>query len=236
MANLHIIGTSHIARQSLKEVRSFIEENKPGIVALELDAKRASALLSKKRTSKWANLFRVGIKGFIFSLLGEWVERKLGEAVGVKPGSEMLLAIKLAKKHKLKIAFIDQDIELTLKKFSKRLSWREKFNFVKDILKAVIFRKSELESLGITNFDLKKVPEDEIIEKLMKKTKERYPNVFDVLVTERNKIMASNLRKLMHHHDENILAIVGAGHKKEIESILRKQDANNISYSYSVNV
>jgi len=38
--NLTIIGTSHIARQSLEEVKSAIEKIKPDIIAIELDRKR----------------------------------------------------------------------------------------------------------------------------------------------------------------------------------------------------
>ena len=38
--NLIIIGTSHIAKQSLEEVQRTIEKEKPEIIALELDKKR----------------------------------------------------------------------------------------------------------------------------------------------------------------------------------------------------
>jgi len=38
--NLSIIGTSHIAKQSLDEVKDIIEHTKPYINALELDKKR----------------------------------------------------------------------------------------------------------------------------------------------------------------------------------------------------
>ena len=47
---------------------------------------------------KLRNVFRVGIKGFFFSIIGEWAEKKLGEYVGVTPGSDMTTAFKLAKK------------------------------------------------------------------------------------------------------------------------------------------
>ncbi len=45
--NLTILGTSHIAKQSLKDVEDAIIKAKPGIVALELDRKRLAALLDK---------------------------------------------------------------------------------------------------------------------------------------------------------------------------------------------
>ena len=46
--NLILLGTSHIAKQSLDDVKRVIEEKKPDIVALELDQRRLYALLHKK--------------------------------------------------------------------------------------------------------------------------------------------------------------------------------------------
>lgn len=222
--NLTIIGTSHIAKQSLKEVEGFIEEKKPEIVALELDAKRFYALTHKQKGRiRLYDIRRVGVKGFLFSLIGAWVERKLGQVVNVEPGAEMKLAIKLAKKHKLRLALIDQDIEVTLRKLSKSLSMKERGRFVADIFKAFVLRKKEVE------FDLTKVPEKKLIKKLINQVKKRYPNIYRVLVSERNEIMANKLRQLMENHPEqNILAIVGAGHEEDMVKIIKKPQ---ISYS-----
>ena len=46
--NLTVIGTSHIAKESVVQVKRVIEELKPSFVAVELDQARARALLSKK--------------------------------------------------------------------------------------------------------------------------------------------------------------------------------------------
>src|SRR3989344_7608224 len=98
--NLTIIGTSHIARQSLEEVEMAIEQGKPDIVALELDRKRLYALMNKQNSKiSLYDIRRVGLKGFIFSLIGAWAEKKLGKMVGVAPGSEMKKAIMLAQKN-----------------------------------------------------------------------------------------------------------------------------------------
>jgi pheromone shutdown-related protein TraB len=227
--NLTLIGTSHIAKQSLKDVKDAIELGKPDIVCLELDPKRYYALLhNKKGKIRIYDIKRIGIKGFIFSLIGAWAEKKLGEAVGVTPGSEMIKAIKLSKKYKIRVSLIDQDIELTLKKLNKSITWKERWNFVKDILKAIIFRKKEIE------FDLTKVPEKKIIDKLIKEVKQKYPNIYRVLVKERNEFMAKNLANLLNNNpDKKILAIVGAGHEEEMIKIIKKTK-QDITYSYSL--
>lgn len=228
--NLVILGTSHIAKQSLDEVKRHIEEEKPDIVAIELDSKRLPALMSKApRKIQLRAIRQIGLKGFVFSLIGAWAEKKLGNLVGVAPGSEMKQAVQLAKKNSIKIALVDQDIEITLKRLSKTLTWKEKWNFAADIVKAVFTRNKEID------FDLRTVPEKKIIKKLTSKLKERYPNVHKVLIEERNSVIAGNLRNLMDSNpDKKILAILGAGHVDDVLELVKKNEEINLSYSYSI--
>jgi pheromone shutdown-related protein TraB len=228
--NLILLGTSHIAKQSLDDVTRIIEEKKPEIIALELDKSRLHALLHKKEQKiRLADIKAIGLKGFIFSLIGAFVEKKLGEFVGVAPGSEMITAVMLAKKNQSKIALIDQDIEITLKRFSKTLTWKEKFRFIIDIIKGLFVRDKEL------MFDLRKVPEKKIIEKLVNKVKKRYPNIYNVLIKERNAVMAHNLTRLMEENpDKLILGIIGAGHEEEIIELIKKGHKIEYSFSYSI--
>jgi pheromone shutdown-related protein TraB len=236
MYNIHIIGTSHISSQSIKEIEDYIEHQKPGIVAVELDENRYQGLLHKKKPSM-RGMFQVGFKGWLFGILGHFVEKKLGESVGVSPGSEMMSAIKLAKKHQLQVAFIDQNIEITLKRLSGELTWKDKWNFFVDIIKGIFSGKKQMKELGLESFDLTKVPEKELIKKLMARVKLRYPSFYRVLLTERNRVMARNLLTLSSMNpDKKILAICGAGHVEGIEEILSKSKQGLIDYTYSVEV
>ena len=225
--NLVFLGTSHIAKQSLNEVKKYIEEEKPDIIAIELDRKRLPSLMyDGPRKIELRNIRKIGLKGFLFSLFGAWAERKLGKLVGVAPGSEMKQAIKIAKKDGIEIALIDQDIEITLKRLSRTLTWKEKLNFLNDILKAFFSRKKEIE------FDLNTVPDKKIIKRLTNKLKERYPNVHKVLIEERNTVIANNLKKLVNSaNDKKILVILGAGH---IDDVLELVKEPKITYSFSI--
>ncbi len=214
--NIYLLGTSHIAQESIDQVKEFIEAKKPEIIAVELDQKRVYALFHKKKLSI-KDIKQLGVKGFLINLVGAYIEKKLGKLVGVHPGSEMKTAIKLAKKHKLTMALIDQDISITLKRLSKSITWREKLRFIKEIIKGIITRKQQIEP-----FDLKKTPPKETIEKMIQMVKQSYPNVYKVLVEERNQVMAKNLYSLMTNNpDKKIFAIVGAGHEEGIIKILR---------------
>jgi pheromone shutdown-related protein TraB len=216
VAKLKIIGTSHIAPESIKKVEKTILETKPDIVAIELDRKRLIALMSKqKQKIGFRDIKRVGFKGWLFAQIGAWAERKLGAKVGVTPGAEMLKAVAAAHQVNAKIALIDQDIEITLRKFSKALTWKEKFTFIGDIFKGVVLRK------GI-QFDLAKVPSQKVIDKLIEDVRKRYPSIYKVLVQERNEYMAMKLTQIVKHYkDAYVVAVVGAGHEKEIVQLLK---------------
>ncbi|MBW3012708.1 TraB/GumN family protein [Candidatus Woesearchaeota archaeon] len=217
--NLTIVGTSHIAKESLEQVANYIEKELPDIIALELDKKRLYALLAgKKKRARFKDIRQLGIKVYVLNLIGAYIEEKLGKMVGVKPGSEMRLAYQLAQKHRLKIALIDQNIEITLKRLSKAITWKEKFSIVADILKALILRKPEIE------IDLTKVPPEEIISLMIEKVKKRYLNFYKVLIEERNQFMAKRLAALLSKFpDKKILAIVGAGHERELLMLIKKE-------------
>lgn len=217
--NLTLVGTSHISKESVKEVEEVILHQQPDVVAIELDKKRFLALKEKNPKQRYGlnEIKRFGVKGFVFALIGQYVEKKLGARVGVAPGSEMLKAVEIAQNVKSKVAFIDQPIDITLQRFSKALTWKEKSRFIYDILKNIV-KQEKIE------FDLNKVPKQELIDKMMDIVKKRYPNFYKVLVTERNEYMAKHLYKLMQEY--KVVAVVGAGHEKEIIDEIKKRECS----------
>ncbi len=208
--NLALIGTSHISKDSVSKVSKMFSSYKPDIVALELDKRRFFALINNLESNpSFSDIKRVGLNGFLFLLIGSWIQKKLGKFTGVSPGSEMKTAIDLAKENNSRIALIDQDIEITLRRFSQNFGWKEKLGLIKDLFLAP-FTKT-------ISMDLSKVPEKKIIKELMAETKKRYPGIYKSLVEERNEIMAANIYRIMiENPDSKILAVVGAGHEDEI--------------------
>lgn len=219
--NLYILGTSHISRDSVSQVENFILNQKPDIVAIELDKKRFYALVQEQKKASFKDMFHLGVKALLINIIGAYVEKKLGKIVGVSPGSEMKKAIELVKLNKLKLSLIDQDIEITLKKLSKAITIGVIFRFFWDIIRAAVFRKRDFEM-----FDIKKVPSKKVIENILIKVKERYYGIYKVLIEERNEIMARNLYKLMNNYkDKKIFAVVGAGHESEIINIIKRTES-----------
>ena len=206
--NLILIGTSHIAKESINEVNSVIKNESPEIIALELDPLRFNKLIFGKGE-------KFNIKNInLLNLIGAYIEKKLGEKVGVSPGAEMKEAVELAKKNKIQIALIDQDIRITLKRFKKELTFKEKIKIIYDIIKSALIPSEKIK------IDLTKVPEKKVINKLLKIVKKRYPSIYKVLVEERNVFMAKKLHSLMSAN-KKIVAILGAGHEEGIINIIK---------------
>jgi len=224
MELVKIIGTSHIAQQSIQEIKLAVDQFQPEIIAVELDHERAATLLSKSKNKvSFFEIANIGFLGYLFAKIGQIIQQKLGTSVGVSPGSEMKTALQLAKQKDLKLALIDQPIRITLKNFSKSITWKEKFRFLADLFNGLLFPKKQLQEFGLGNLDLRTVPEEKLVEKLILQLKQRYPNVHRSLVADRNRYMVHQIVRLLRtHKQEKILVVVGAGHKTEMEKLLER--------------
>lgn len=210
--NLIILGTSHIAIESINDVKALIEKEKPDILALELDLLRFKKLMSNKEQK--FSIRSLSSSGSLMGIIGAFIEKKLGEKVGVKPGDEMKAAINIAKKNKIKIVLIDQSIQTTFKRLSEEITLKEKLKFLSDILTSLIFPKKRIK------IDLTKVPEEGTIAGMISEVKKRYPNVYKTLIYERNIYMAKQLIELVKIGKKTIV-IVGAGHESDLLRMIK---------------
>jgi len=224
--NVTIIGTSHISRNSVKEIKRFFDEQHPDVVCIELDAGRYQALMNDEKPSLNLSLIRiVGVSGFLFALVGRFMQKKLGNIVGTAPGDDMKTAAELALQAGVPLKLIDQHILQTLGDFSKKFTLREKARLFKDLF----IPPKEARTLSLRSQDLHKVPDDATILQLLSFISARYPGLYDALIGKRNKHMARALFRL--HHEpagKKILAVVGAGHVdgmlSELKSLERRVD------------
>jgi pheromone shutdown-related protein TraB len=211
--NLTIIGTAHVSDKSVEEVRNTILKCEPDIVAVELDAARYQNLLNEKNGVNEEKEIKIReiLKGnnftmFLVSGFLSYFQKKIGDEVGVKPGSEMLAAAEAAEEAGAKVALIDRDIQITLKRALNHMSFWEKAKFVYSII-ASFFSKDEAID------DIESIKQGDALEEVMGYFQEMSPRAYEVLVAERDAFMAQRLLDL----DGNVVAVVGAGHKKGIQ-------------------
>lgn len=217
--NILLIGTAHISKESVNEVKSGIEEFRPDVVAIELCQRRYDSITNK---DKWENTPVTSLlksNNAYFMLAQTFlssIQRKLGKEYGVEPGSEMIAAMEEAKKHNTDIALVDRDISVTLKRAWKKMGFREKFRLIWEFLKATLgYDEEELEEL-----DLNKLMDQDVISKMMEEFGEIAPSVTTVLIHERDGYIAKKI--LDQSKNGKVLAVVGAGHLKGIEKNLRE--------------
>jgi len=216
--NIILVGTSHISKDSIVTVEEAISKYEPTVMALELDPARFNTLFIKRNQKKSGlSIKKTGVKRFFFALIGSWIEKRLGKITKSSPGSEMKHAAVLAQKNKMKIALIDQHINITLKNISKRITLKEKARFAKDIV------KSFFSSLP-KDIDIRRVPKDEQIASLTLALKEQYPSVYQTIITDRDVYMSKALYKIsIENYKDNVMAVVGAGHLAGIINQLKRE-------------
>lgn len=214
-----LVGTAHISKESVILVEKTIEEEQPDFIGVELDNERLHQLISGK---KWEEMDIINIiksgKGYLFllNILLSNMQKQLGEVVGVKPGSEMLAAIKKSSEIKKPISLLDRDIKITLKRAFVLMTLREKIKLGIGIIGG-IFKGSSGEKINAEKIE--ELKKDDLINKLMKELGKQMPSIKKVLVDERDEYIAEMIRKIP---GKKIVAVVGAGHLNGIIEILKK--------------
>ena len=219
--NIILVGTAHISKDSVEEVKEVIENYKPDIVAVELCKRRYDAITKK---DQWENtpITKLLKSNNAYLMLAQTflsaIQRKLGKEYGVEPGSEMIAAIKEAEKHNLEVALVDRDISITLKRAWRKMGIREKFRLTWEFLKAIVgYDEEELEEL-----DLKKLMDKDVISSLMEEFSEIAPSISHVLIHERDEYIAKKI--LDESKKGKVVAVVGAGHLQGIKKQLEKKE------------
>jgi len=205
-----IVGTAHVSEKSVQEVVGKIEEVRPDIVAVELCPARYRAITGQEeeREIKISELLR---GGKLYFLLVQWflayIQRKMGEEMGVKPGSEMLAAIEAAKKVGARVALVDRDIGITIQRFWSAMSLLDKIRLVWSLLPAAFGRGEE-------EIDIDSITQADIVSQMISEFRKISPGAANVLVDERDAFLARNLYLLSKQG--RVLAVVGAGHREGI--------------------
>ena len=119
---IYLLGTAHVSKESVEEVKALVAEVEPEAIAVELCPTRYEALTA---ADKWKNLdiFKVIREGKLLMLLGNLglsaYQRRIGKELGVEPGAELIAGVDAAKERQLEPVLIDRDIQTTLKR-----TWR----------------------------------------------------------------------------------------------------------------
>ncbi len=206
-----VIGTAHISRESVEEVKQKIRERRPEVVCVELCETRYKALVMGANMEILELARAKNVFLLLANVLLSFIQRKLGAEVGMKPGEEMLAAIDAAREVGARVELVDRDIKVTMARAMRGTSFVEKLRVAWDMISAFAASGSDVEK------ELDELKKDSNLVELMKEFQRKSPKLYEILVEERDAYMA---RRILDLGSGEVVAVVGAGHKKGLENYI----------------
>lgn len=217
-----LLGTAHVSRHSVDDVRRALATGDYDAVAVELCRPRYQRLTD---TDDWGetDLFRIirsGRGGMVAAQLAlSAYQKRLADQLDVEPGGEMRGAIEAAEQRGLPLWLVDRDIGVTLKRLIRSVPWYQRWMLINGLL-ASLFTRS-----GVEEAQIEGLKQGDMLESTFSEFADRSPALYRVLVTERDRYMAANLReRIARARPRRLLVVVGAGHLKGLAEQLREDD------------
>ncbi len=209
-----LVGTAHVSRESAELVREVIRREKPDHVCVELDDQRYQALSQK---SKWENLDlrqiirRRQMATLLMNLLLSSFQRKIGDKLGVLPGTELLEATRAAEEAGIPFSLCDRNVRITMLRAWRSMSLFQRSKMFGALL-AGVFGGVEL-----TEDELRELRKKDVLSEVMEQLATAMPALKRVLIDERDVYLAEKIRTTA---GQRIVAVVGAGHVEGIQRLL----------------
>ena len=209
---VYLVGTAHVSKESVKDVRETCDAVEPDTICVELCAARHKALV-KKDAWQQMNIFKVVREKKAVFLLAQLIMsafyRKLGEQLGVQPGAEMLEGVKIADERGADLVLADRDIEITLKRVWGHLNWWNKLKMMGQLLGSLLLAEKIDEAM------IEEMKNRDQLETLLASFGEAFPEVKKRLLGERDIYLAQKIREAP---GKKIVAVVGAAHVPGMQS------------------
>jgi len=204
-----LLGTAHVSQASVEAVERAIESGRFDAVAVELDAQRLQALTNPDALAK-LDLVEVIRKGrvalFAANLALAAYQRRLAEQLEIEPGAELKRAVVMANERNLPVHLIDREVGLTFKRASQRLGFFGKIKLVMG-LGAGLFASEE-----VGEDEIEKLKQGDMLEASFGEFASESPALYETIIGERDRYMATRLREVHDPVQREVLAVVGAGH------------------------
>ncbi|SFC33081.1 Pheromone shutdown protein TraB, contains GTxH motif [Halobiforma haloterrestris] len=130
--SVDVLGTAHVSQASVDEVHETVDRDRPDVVAVELDEGRYRQMQGGTPDDLEAEDLLSG--NTVFQFLAYWmlsyVQSRLGDQFDVEPGADMQAAIEAAERNGSGVALVDRDIQVTIQRFWRRLSFTEKLKMI----------------------------------------------------------------------------------------------------------
>lgn len=222
VSGITLIGTAHISKRSIAEVRQVIAEEHPTTVAVELCKSRYQAITNKKRWEQ-TSITKIIKENKWFLVLSQLIlamlQRQMSKE-GIRPGAEMLAGLNIAKKQGIKVALVDRDITITLQRAWAQMGIIEKIRLFWYSMVAVFGWDRLKEESKEMNVDAL-LDDTDLITEMMKELRKVAPNTTKTLIDERDAYLAKKIMDAKKRTNGKVVAIVGAGHLNGIVKYIK---------------
>ncbi len=242
---LTLLGTAHVSRASADKVRELLATGDYDTVAVELCPSRYHALINPDALARM-DLFRMMREGktamVAASLALGAYQQRMAEQFGIQPGEEMRAAVTYAEAHDLGLLLIDRDVGITLRRIYRAVPWWRRAYLLSGLLASVVSREQ------VSEEEIERLKDGDMLESTFAQFASEARELYEPLIAERDRYMA--LRLLADLDDtqsgetgatastvsardddthaastsartgRHLLAVVGAGHLKGIQSAL----------------
>jgi len=217
--DVYLVGTAHISKESVEDVRTTIEQVRPDTVCVELCKARHQAMTQADNWRKM-DIFRVVRQKKAVFLLAQLIlssfYRRLGEKLGVQPGAEMLEGIRMAEQTGAQLVLADRDIEITLKRVWRYLGFWSKAKLAVQLMTGILFHEE------IDADMIEQLKKQDQLEAVMAEFAGQYPEIKRRLIDERDTFLAEKIRTAP---GQKVVAVVGAGHVDGIASQIHHEQS-----------
>lgn len=188
----YIVGTAHVSAHSVAEVKSVIARLEPDVVAVELCRPRYEAL-TKEGAFRNLDIFKVIREGRTLYLLAHLAlaayQRRMGAALGVKPGAELLAAVDAGRAAGARVELIDREINTTLKRTWSNIGlWKRSM-----MLSSMLVGGGDEDGAPVTADSIEKLKDQKALSSMLEELATAFPEVKGPLIDERDRYMASKM-------------------------------------------
>jgi len=215
---IYLVGTAHVSKQSVEDVRKTVQQVNPDSICVELCEARYKSLMDRDR---WKNMdiFDIIRKKRAVLLMAQLVMasfyRRLGSKLDIKPGAEMIEGINLAKARGQEPVMADRNIEVTLKRVWGSLGFWSKIKMASEFIAALFMNETIDEKM------VEEMKNRDQLENILATFAVSFPQVKSTLIDERDIYLAQQIRSAP---GQKVVAVVGAGHVAGIVNHISKQE------------
>jgi len=218
-----LLGTAHVSRTSAEAVKDMASSGDFDTIAVELCEARYDALTAER---KWTDLdlykiVREGKAGLVMANLAlSAYQRRIADQFGIEPGAEMRAATIAAQEHDMPLQLVDRDLATTLRRSYASVPWYKRLYLMAGLGIGMV-SSDEIDEEAI-----EKLKEGDILESTFTEFAEQSPELYEALITERDRYMAARLREDNENASgSEVLVVIGAGHMEGLAAHLEGNDA-----------